>query len=120
MAFQQGHEKLGGRRTGSPNHKTALLREIVEEAIGGTIPERLIELSRGDADQETQVLLALMPYCHAKIASVEISVENSKDPEAISANVQEYKDWYSKLVRMEIEEKIRSEIRNELVTDYPR
>lgn len=75
MGFEQGHQKVGGRKAGTPNRATAEMKKTIEEILGKSIPERLLELARSDQhnpETELKTLLVLMSYCYPKLSSVEL------------------------------------------------
>lgn len=74
MSRPKGSPKFGGRKKGTPNKKTQALREVIEGALGKTIPEKLFESGIFDKlkpYQQAQVLLELMNYLEPKRKAIE-------------------------------------------------
>lgn len=71
MPFVKGKPKTGGRTKGTINIKT--FRELVEEKLGKSIPERLLELCIEKPSEEKDILKAMLPYAHAKLQNIEMS-----------------------------------------------
>ncbi len=76
-------KKTGGRKKGTPNKANRAFREILEEGLGKTIPERLLELIQANPDHETETLLQLLPYCYCKLAPVLIPPPPSAEEQAL-------------------------------------
>lgn len=72
-----------------------LVRNIVEEALGSSIPTRLIAMATADADIEKEVLIALLPYCHPKLQATEHS--GQIDTSANQAAVDQLKGMLKEL-----------------------
>ncbi len=83
MPFQPGHKRLGGRPKGSLNKDKRLVREIIEAKLGKSIPERLLQISKGNPELEFQVLNGLMPYCYCKLAPIAVPAPLSAEEEAL-------------------------------------
>jgi hypothetical protein len=65
--------KTGGRKTGTPNKRTVILREVLE-SLDFDLPKRLIELLPDlDKPKQADVLLELMSYVYPKRKAVEHS-----------------------------------------------
>lgn len=73
MPFVKGHKKLGGRAKGQVSSEKKLAREIIEGVLKKTIPERLLEIAQRQPAKETEILLALLPYCYPKLQSMEVA-----------------------------------------------
>lgn len=71
MPFEKGHKKIGGRTKGAINRKT--FREIFEEGLGKSIPERLLELCKQRPSEEKDILKIVLPYSYAKLQNIEMS-----------------------------------------------
>lgn len=111
--FEVGHAKRGGRQKNTPNRPKKILREIVEDALGGkSIPERLMELSEGLPAEESAILLALLPYCYPKMSAVaiEATVERPSGGETTSRELGDLIEHLAKLEREEMEWKIKEAI----------
>jgi hypothetical protein len=73
MARPSGLPKTGGRKTGTPNRKTAALKSIVDE-LGLDVPSRLRELLPNlSPEKQADVLLDLMSYLYPKRKAIEHS-----------------------------------------------
>lgn len=79
MAFKKGHQKYGGKKKGTPNGERRLAREIIENALQKSIPERLLELCIIYPDKEPDILQSLMPFCYPKLQTMQISAEPTPD-----------------------------------------
>lgn len=75
MPFQKGHKKLGGRKKGSVGSEKRIAREIVEAALGGSIPGRLVQIAKSNPTREPDILIALMPYCYPKLQNTEVKAD---------------------------------------------
>lgn len=75
MAFKKGQGRLGGRQKGTPNKDRAMVRTIVEAALGHSIPDELLQLrdKMTDPRDKADILQGLMPYAYPKLSSVEHS-----------------------------------------------
>lgn len=98
MGFEPGHQKVGGRKKGTPNKAASEAREIVEKILGKSIPARLLELSK-TPKEEREVLLSLLPYTYNKLQAIEVSGDMSHALD--EAQVQAYKEWFMRLIEME-------------------
>lgn len=70
MAFQDGHQKLGGRAKGVPNKLTKELRETLKGLISSeleALPSYLEKLNERD---RILLILKMMPYVLPKIEQV--------------------------------------------------
>ena len=58
-----------------------VVREIVELALGQTIPDRILQIVQATADPkwEVEILTGLMPYCYPKLTSVEAKITTSAE-----------------------------------------
>lgn len=76
MAAPKGHPKYAGagRVAGVPNKNKAVCREIIELALGKSLPDKIAELAEQirDPKDKAQILSGLMPYCYPKLATVEV------------------------------------------------
>lgn len=69
-------KKTGGRKPGSKNKVQTVVREVVEVALGGTLPEALLALTKGQgvtAAFKADIYLGLMPYCYPKLQATQLS-----------------------------------------------
>lgn len=74
MAFKPGHKKLGGRKPGTPNKKSQAVQDILEAALGKSVPEAVCELLDDLKPKDrVQALLELMSYVYPKRKAIELS-----------------------------------------------
>ena len=70
MAFETGHQKVGGRKKGTPNKLTKEMREVlkgmVAEELEG-LPQRFDEL---DTKDRLEVFIKLLPFVLPKTQSI--------------------------------------------------
>lgn len=92
--FKPGNKKIAGRQKGTPNKNKQVVREIVEAALGKSIPDRLIEIAKSNPRLEAGILADLLPYAHPKLQAVEHSGEIGNT--AASEAVKELSDWLKK------------------------
>ena len=73
MPFKPGNKLSPGRKKGIPNRKTQAAQDIIEKALGQSIPDALIEVL-GKVDEKTQahVLCELMQYAYPKRKAIEV------------------------------------------------
>lgn len=77
MPFQKGHKLAKGRVKGSQNKDKAVVRSIIEAALGHSIPDEIMkhyEQIRAPMDK-INILLQIAPYCYAKLQSIEVTAE---------------------------------------------
>lgn len=73
MPRPTGLPKTGGRKSGTPNKKTALLHEALE-AQGLDVPGRLAKLlPQLEPEKQADVLLELMSYLYPKRKALQIN-----------------------------------------------
>jgi len=78
MAFEKGHEKLGGRKKGSPNKKTLIKADDLLIKLDVNPIQRLIELAESDltsVDQKINCYKSIAQYTYPKLKSQEIFIE---------------------------------------------
>lgn len=102
MPFVKGQKKTGGMKKGFISPQKQIVREVIEKSLGKSIPERLMELSGGDPDKETDILLDLMPYCYPKLQALQISHDPSQD-KSPKELVEEREKDYEEIMRMKLE-----------------
>lgn len=92
--FDEGNKKGRGRPKGSPNKANRLARELVEAALGGTLPEALAEIALTQGPKmKAQIYLGLMPYTYAKMQHIEHSGEiGSGDQEDVQEAIKALKE----------------------------
>lgn len=80
MPFEPGHQKLGGRKTGTPNRKTSLLNETLED-LGLNVPSKIVEiLPQLPLEKQAGLLLGLMQFLYPKRKSIEVKAEIESQP----------------------------------------
>jgi hypothetical protein len=73
MTKPKGSLKTGGRKKGTPNQKTLVLKSI-NEALGVDVPQKLAELLPFlEPDKQADVLLELLNYIYPKRKALEHS-----------------------------------------------
>jgi hypothetical protein len=107
MPFRKGREKTGGRRKGSINCDRWIARQILAECLGGmSIPARLLALTQNDPLAEVDVLQSLMPFCHPRIASIELEISSEVSDQRKSAEVAILSQKLTELTNMKIYEEV--------------
>jgi len=77
MAFEQGHEKLGGRKQGTPNKKTLIKADDLLIELDVNPIQRLIEIAESDLtsiDQKINCYKEIAKYSYPKFKSQELRV----------------------------------------------
>lgn len=93
MAFQPGAPKIGGRKKGTPNKKTAQLLPLFEQLKANNFDpvKRLLELYPVlEPSEQASLLLKLMDFIFPKKRSVETTEKPSK--EELAELVREHLD----------------------------
>ncbi len=75
MPFEPGRKKTGGVVKGWKNQTVIAARESVEALLGGTIPDELIKIAQANPREKIGILIALLPYFYARLATVEINTK---------------------------------------------
>lgn len=76
MPKTTGAPKTGGRKKGTPNKRTQVLHEVLDE-LGFDVIEKLNKLlPQLKPDKQAGVLLDLLTYLYPKRKAIEISGEN--------------------------------------------
>lgn len=79
MAFEKGHEKLGGRQKGTPNKKTLIKADDLLLELGVNPIQKLIEIAESDlasVDQKINCYKTIAQYTYPKLKSQEIFVDS--------------------------------------------
>jgi hypothetical protein len=82
MAFENGHEKSGGRRKGTPNKKTLIKADDLLLKLDINPIEKLIEIAESDlasVDQKINCYKTIAQYTYPKLKSQEISIGSESD-----------------------------------------
>ena len=77
MAFEQGHEKTGGRQKGTPNKKTLIKADDLLIELDVNPIQRLIEIAESDLtsiDQKISCYKEIAKYSYPKFKSQELRV----------------------------------------------
>ena len=78
MAFENGHEKLGGRQKGTTNKKTLIKANDLLIELGINPIQRLIEIAESDLtsiEQQIRCWQEIAKYTYPKLKSQEIYIE---------------------------------------------
>ena len=70
MAFETGHQKVGGRKKGTPNKLTKEMRDVLKGVVADeidTLGQRLEELEPKD---RLEVFIKLLPFVLPKTQSI--------------------------------------------------
>jgi hypothetical protein len=76
MPFVKGNP---GKPKGALNKDKRLVRDIVEQALGMSAPQKLLELCKGKPDKLIEVLMNLMPFMYARLATKEVSSSEEQE-----------------------------------------
>jgi hypothetical protein len=86
MPFKRGQPKMGGRKKGTPNKQTALLKDALDE-LSVDVPKRLAELlPKLEPSKQADVLLDLMGYLYPKRKALEVPDTPPPEPPADGLN----------------------------------
>jgi hypothetical protein len=78
MAFENGHEKLGGRQKGTPNKKTLIKADDLLLELDVNPIQRLIEIAESDEatiDHRINCYKEIARYTYPKLKSQDIRIE---------------------------------------------
>ena len=78
MAFENGHEKLGGRQKGTPNKKTLIKADDLLLELDVNPIQRLIEIAESDEatiDHKINCYKEIAKYTYPKLKSQDIRIE---------------------------------------------
>ncbi|MCX2718755.1 hypothetical protein [Lentiprolixibacter aurantiacus] len=67
MPFTKGHEKIGGRKKGTPNRITKELRNVLKEIIAQELEHLPSYLESIPDKKRIEILLKLMPYVFPRL-----------------------------------------------------
>ncbi len=82
MAFENGHEKLGGRQKGTPNKKTLIKADDLLLELDVNPIQRLIEIAESDltsTDQKINCYKEIAKYAYPKLKSQETYIEQQTE-----------------------------------------
>ena len=73
--FEKGQPRLpnAGRKPGSINKKSLLVKDILETHGVNLIEQILVRLPQLSREVQVETLLKLAPYCYPKLAQIEVS-----------------------------------------------
>ena len=77
MAFEKGHQKIGGRQKGVPNKKTIIIADEILLDLNVNPIQRLIELAESDettTDQKISCYKEIAKYTYPKFKAQELRV----------------------------------------------
>lgn len=83
MAFEEGHKKVGGRKKGTPNRNTKILRIALRQILENEIPnlEKYISKLENPKDK-LEIIIKLMPFVFPKMKPTDlVMVDDSFDGE---------------------------------------
>ncbi len=75
MAFQKGHPKIGGRKAGTPNQTTALLKDAIIQAATNAGEGDMIEYLTVQARQNPGPFMSLL----GKVLPMQLTGGDGKD-----------------------------------------
>ena len=75
MPFEKGHKKIGGRKEGSTNKKTAQWEVFSEYCLNGGLERFEQELNSLEGKQFVDAFLTLLEYHKPKLARTEVKHE---------------------------------------------
>lgn len=93
MAFENGHEKLGGRQKGTPNKKTLIKADDLLLELDVNPIQRLIEIAESDLtsiDQKINCYKTIAQYTYPKFKSQELRITPMKDTSPIKIEIVAY------------------------------
>ncbi len=93
MAFENGHEKLGGRQKGTPNKKTLIKADDLLLELDVNPIQRLIEIAESDLtsiDQKINCYKTIAQYTYPKFKSQELRIKPMKDTAPIKIEIVAY------------------------------
>lgn len=81
-SFKPGHKKIGGRRSGSKNRRSGLLKDILESNGFDLVSEIIETLGYIDDpnDRATQ-LMKLLPFVHPRLSAIEVTQKTPEQEE---------------------------------------
>ena len=85
MAFETGHEKLGGRQKGTTNRLTKELRKDLKEIVFHELHNLSDYLQDLPTEKRMEVLFKLLPYVFPKVKPI-----SSNSGEPIEFNMTEF------------------------------
>jgi len=90
MAFENGHEKLGGRQKGIPNKKTLLKAADLLLDLGINPIQRLIEIAESDEatiDHRINCYKEIAKYTYPKLKSQDIRIEQYESLNVVEVRI---------------------------------
>ncbi len=88
MVFVGGHKKIGGRKKGTPNKRTARERNLIRQIVEDELKAFPLLLPTIEAKDRMLIVTRLMPFVYAKKQEVSIEAETT----ALLSNLQNLTD----------------------------
>jgi hypothetical protein len=83
-------KKTGGRQKGTPNKSTLAARAICEKhGVDLFEASLLLAMNEPDSHIKFEKFVALIPYTHAKLSSIDVGVDPEKN--AIKVVIEDYR-----------------------------
>lgn len=74
MPFEKGHEKVGGRKKGTPNRVSSELRVLLKNLLYEEIERLPSYLNELDPKDRIEICIRLMNYAYPKVKPIEPTV----------------------------------------------
>jgi multidrug resistance efflux pump len=90
MAFENGHEKLGGRQKGTPNKKTLIKADDLLLELDVNPIQRLIEIAESDEatiDHKINCYKEIVKYTYPKLKSQDIHIEQYESQNIVEVRI---------------------------------
>ena len=90
MAFEKGHEKIGGRQKGSPNKKTLLKAADLLLNLEINPIQKLIEIAESDEatiDHRINCYKEIAKYTYPKLKSQDIRIEQHEQQNSVEVRI---------------------------------
>lgn len=95
--FEKGNKLGKGRPKGSLTKKG--INELVEQKLGRSMIDEMLELSSGNTKLRLEVLRDLLPYCYPKLQAMELAA--GLDANLESETVDQLAAWLMSLIEVE-------------------
>lgn len=79
MQFKKGHQKTGGRKTGTSNKMAKELREQLRDIVQTSLDDLPKTLATMEPTDRARYLVALLPYVIPKLNNIELRTEQHQD-----------------------------------------
>jgi len=90
MAFESGHEKIGGRQKGAPNKKTLLKVADLLLDLGINPIQELIEIAKSDEstiDHKINCYKEIARYTYPKLKSQDVRIEQHESLNIVEVRI---------------------------------